>query len=147
MAFAHSRNVNVSSSTFNNVIGNQTNYISSSPKALDELLNPTPSAMYNSADSSSPCLPGTREKITELISDWVSNPDGHLLCWLSGHVGTGKSAIAKTISQRCDKAGQLAAAFFGSRSDADRSDGKKLVSTIAYQLTKSFPSLEDPIRS
>src|ERR1700734_3249220 len=104
MAFAYSQDVDASFSTFNDVLGNQTNiaYHNARPKALDWLREAiAPGALYNSAYSSPPCFPGTREEITGLIYDWASNPSDRCLCWLSGHVGTGKSAIAQTISQRC----------------------------------------------
>ena len=77
-----------------------------------------------------------------MISKWIDNPDGCSLCWLSGPVGTGKSAIAQTISQRCADEGRLAATFFCSRRDAFRSNGKTLILTIAYQLATAFPSLK-----
>jgi len=144
-----SSTINAPSGTFNSVHGNQTNITNQNigPKIFYWPRESIASgAFYDSASSSSsPCFPGTREEITALISDWISNPNGRLLCWLRGHAGSGKSAIAQTISRRCADAGQLAAAFFCSRVNADH--GRKLVSTIAFQLTRSFPSLEDSIHA
>ena len=140
--------INAPSGTFNTVQGNQTNitnqYIAKTFDWPGESI--ASGAFYDSASSSSsPCFPGTREEITALISDWISDPNDRLLCWLCGHAGSGKSAIAQTIARRCADAGQLAAAFFCSRGNADH--GRKLISTIAFQLTRSLPSLEDPIHA
>jgi hypothetical protein len=146
MAFSHSRDINASNSTFTTVHGDVINY-NASPMALEWLRKvSTPGALYDSTCSPPPCFDGTRERIIGLISEWVSNPDGRGICWICGPVRTGKSAIAQTISQRCANKGHLAATFFCSRGDTDRSNGKKVIRTIAYQLALSYPPLQDLIR-
>ncbi|KAF8697724.1 hypothetical protein AX14_001269 [Amanita brunnescens Koide BX004] len=55
------------------------------------------------------------------------------MCWLSGPAGTGKSTVARTIAEEYDKRGQLAATFFFWR-NTDRTDIKKLVPTLAWQI-------------
>ena len=146
MSFAITRDVHAPHSTFWSVGGNVTT-IHANGNPLDWPHKTFASdALYDSAScSSSPCFPGTRSEILSLISHWVANPNGRRLYWLCGHTGSGKSAIAQTISRHCDNAGQLAAAFFCSRGNAGH--GKMLVSTIAYQLTKSLPSLDGFIRN
>jgi hypothetical protein len=46
------------------------------------------------------------------------------------------------VAERCEKSGQLAATFFFSRKKGDREDINKLVSTLAYQIAESIPSLQ-----
>jgi NACHT domain len=87
------------------------------------------------------CQPDTRTKILDIIGRWV-NGTGHPVCWLHGPAGTGKSTIAHTVAERCEKSGQLAGTFFFSRKKGDREDINKLVPTLAYQIAESIPSLQ-----
>jgi len=58
------------------------------------------------------CHPSTRERILQRLLDWVESDSPERILWLSGSAGTGKSAIAQTISERCKRNGCLAATFF-----------------------------------
>ena len=93
-----------------------------------------------------PCDPDTHIPILTEISEWISQPtSGNLVYLLYGIAGSGKSAVAQSVSQNCDERGVLAASFFFNCQDKDRSSTNKFVATIAYQLTISIPSLKDPI--
>jgi len=59
---------------------------------------------------------------------------------LHGPVGAGKSAISHTIAERCEQSGLLAATFFFSRNSSDRSTGRRLFATLAYQLAINIPA-------
>lgn len=53
--------------------------------------------------------------------------------WLYGSAGCGKSAIAQTFAEECDKAGRLGAAYFFSRPNR-YNNPNTVIPTIAYQL-------------
>ncbi|KAF9056729.1 WD40-repeat-containing domain protein [Rhodocollybia butyracea] len=84
------------------------------------------------------CLPGTREEIRGLITNWLitppddSNP-GNIL-WLSGVAGAGKSTIATSISQYFRELGRLGAFLFFTRNKSDPAD---VIRTIAFHLGRS----------
>ena len=65
--------------------------------------------------------------------------------WVYGPAGAGKSAIAQTIAEICDKEMLLLATFFFSRNDPSRNNIKPLIATIAYQITLNFPNVRDAI--
>ena len=44
------------------------------------------------------CLPGTRIKLLQHITDWFNNPDSKLIYWINGMAGTGKSTISRTVA-------------------------------------------------
>jgi hypothetical protein len=44
------------------------------------------------------CLPGTRTRYTDLIWEWVRNPEGPAWCWLNGVAGSGKSSISHEVA-------------------------------------------------
>ncbi|KAJ7112463.1 WD40-repeat-containing domain protein, partial [Mycena epipterygia] len=61
--------------------------------------------------------------------------------WLNGSAGTGKTTIAYTVAQDCDRRvpSVLGASFFCSRDDANCSNLLLVFTTIAYQLALSNP--------
>ncbi|KAK1231692.1 hypothetical protein PQX77_005178 [Marasmius sp. AFHP31] len=87
------------------------------------------------------CLEGTRRAALEEIHEWrLSSDPTRPLCWLSGTAGVGKTAIAMTVAQACEKDG-LVASFFFFRSDPKRNNPDALVPTIALGLLTKIPSL------
>lgn len=90
------------------------------------------------------CLEGTRVDILRKISQWIFSTDVNSLqfFWLYGMPGEGKSTIAQTISEYCAAAGNLGGSFFFSQNQAERADGRRVLSTIAYQLAYSIPSFQ-----
>jgi hypothetical protein len=104
-------------------------------------------AVYNSSERepAPKCLPGTREDVLAILSDWTRNEDHRRVCWLKGPAGFGKSAIAQSMAEACAAAGTLAASFFFSRRHAERSNSKRFFSTIALQLAKSIPQAKNAI--
>jgi hypothetical protein len=73
------------------------------------------------------------------ISKCLSGPNGQS-CLLYGAAGSGKSAISHSISEVYAKKGKLAASFFFSREDDQRSSTKDVIATIAYQLAINIPA-------
>jgi len=107
-------------------------------------------ALHDSGERFDPprCHPNTRVAVLDRIMIWVEGgEDGEeaQIMWIFGPVGTGKSAIAQTIAERCLAASLLLAAFFFSRSDPTRNHPKSLVATLAYQLRAKIFGFEDLI--
>ena len=64
------------------------------------------------------------------------------MCWLSGMMSMGKSAVVCSIAEELTKQSRLAASFFFSHR-AGHTHVKYLFQNIAVQLTSSIPALED----
>jgi len=91
-------------------------------------------AMRDSADRDPPrCHPGTREKATEDIIEWIEEPNtSSTVLWVNGRAGVGKSALMQKIAD-------LGLVYFGGcfffRRGASGCNVKDhLFSTLAYQL-------------
>jgi len=70
-----------------------------------------------------------------------------LILWLYGAAGAGKSAIAHTLAELCDKDGLLLATFFFWKTAAERSDITRLIATIAYQIARAIPASRSQIKA
>ena len=106
-------------------------------------------AFHNSEERFDPpkCHPNTRLAVLFEIMKWIKW-EGDLysfVMWVYGPAGAGKSAIAQTIAEICDKEMILLATFFFSRNDPSRSNIKPLIATIAYQITLNLPNVRDAI--
>ncbi|KAF8168903.1 hypothetical protein BJ912DRAFT_913138 [Pholiota molesta] len=77
--------------------------------------------------------------------EWISAPEARLkfILWMYGPAGSGKTAIGQSIAEECRKKGLLAASFFFSRTAAGRNDTKRVVATIAYQISLHLPQIQD----
>ena len=84
------------------------------------------------------CLKGTREYVLSEIESWVKDFNKSPVLWLNGLAGTGKSAIAQTVSERVFADGLLGASFFCSRDFEDRSDLQLIFPTLAFQLAHKY---------
>ena len=85
---------------------------------------------------------------------WIEHEDrdGELkqrILWLSGPAGSGKTAIAGTIADECQRRGWLAGSFFFSASSLspERWTKNALITTLAYQLLEheALGALKDEI--
>jgi len=110
-----------------------------------------PNALHDSGHVFDPpkCHPGTRVAVIQAIMDWLAgvNEDtrGKGVTWLTGGAGAGKSAIGRSVCERCAEEGTLLASFFFSSSDATRHHSKTLVPTIAYQICPIDPSIRKAV--
>ncbi|KAL0068348.1 hypothetical protein AAF712_004426 [Marasmius tenuissimus] len=92
------------------------------------------------------CLQGTREEVLRIIREWLSAKGGvPPIFWLSGAAGVGKSAIAMTVAEACEKEGGLVSSFFFFRSDPKRNNPSALWLTIAYGLALKMPVMRSVI--
>ncbi|KAF9645142.1 hypothetical protein BDM02DRAFT_3271916 [Thelephora ganbajun] len=86
------------------------------------------------------CLRGTRETVLNDIESWARDFEKPPVFWLNGLAGTGKSTIAKTVSEHVFADGLLGASFFCSRDFEDRSDLRLIFPTLAFQLAHKYPT-------
>src|SRR6266704_4408633 len=89
---------------------------------------------YACKKQSGPSFGRTREGLIADIETWITAGERSQMYLLSGLAGIGKSTVAFTIADRAKKAGRLAASFFFSRDEAERSNAKRFFTTIASQL-------------
>jgi len=103
-------------------------------------------AIYNSLErqqlDAPKCHPKTRVAVIDRIIDWVNGDIDFdaLLLWLYGAAGAGKSAIAHSLAEICEKYGCLLATFFFWKTAAERSNITRCVATIAYQISRAIPA-------
>jgi len=104
-------------------------------------------ATFKSSDDHYPtpeCHPDTRRKLRGDIMGALSPTSGSGMCLLSGMMGMGKSAVARSIAGELSQQGRLAASFFFSRR-AGRTHVKNFFPNIAIQLASSIPTLNRAI--
>ncbi|CAI7653790.1 unnamed protein product [Penicillium glandicola] len=99
-----------------------------------------------SAQHEDECLPGTREELQRLISNWIVSPQGKSIFWLNGLAGTGKSTISRTMARSFQETGILGASFFFKRGEADRGNATRFFPTITRQLLRKLPELLSTLR-
>ncbi|KIM37667.1 hypothetical protein M413DRAFT_47349, partial [Hebeloma cylindrosporum] len=105
-------------------------------------------AFHNSAEryDAPKCHPQTRLAILEKIMNWikdVTNPQSPRFMWIYGPAGSGKSAIAQTIAEICEKEGIIIASFFFSRTVAERNNEGSLIPTLVYQIYLAITEIRD----
>ncbi|KAF9473459.1 hypothetical protein BDN70DRAFT_965091 [Pholiota conissans] len=109
----------------------------------------SPGAFYDSAERGDPpkCHAHTREAVLHEIMEWITDPTTRstLIMWLYGPAGSGKTAIEQSIAEICAKEGYVAASFFFGRIATGRNTLAPIVPTLAYQLSRSIPEMEDPL--
>jgi hypothetical protein len=115
--------------------------------ALLECLRPVTAAFHDARNAPSPCMEDTRQQLIADIFAWFNNPDpsSERVFWLNGLAGTGKSAVARTIADRAQEQGFLAATFFFSRNSAYTREPSAIIPTIAYQIALCLPSIRQVI--
>ena len=86
-----------------------------------ERLRPAERASYRTrhgaeGDQAHGCMAETRVRIIANLETWARDETAPKVYWLNGHLGTGKTSIAHTLSERLDREKMLGASFFCSRS-------------------------------
>jgi hypothetical protein len=99
-------------------------------------LAPVFAAEYDAISAPTGCLQGTRIEVLKTIIAWCVHSKTALhIYWLAGHAGTGKSAIAKSSSERLVVLEDtLVVTFFASKNSEERRDPLRMLHTIIYQL-------------
>ena len=85
--------------------------------------------------------------MVQIIDNWSRSPGDRHLSLLDGPAGFGKSAIARTVAEQWDRSERLAATFFFFRNSGDQSKVVRLVSTLAYHLTRYIPETTQSIEN
>jgi hypothetical protein len=86
-----------------------------------------------------PCLPHTREKVLNSIREWAQDPTSPQVLWLTDVAGSGKSTIAKHLSDEWRKEGRLGGCFFFDKNRPETTSTRRFCETIAYQMATSRP--------
>ena len=63
-----------------------------------------------------------------------------MILWLYGAAGAGKSAIAHSLAEICEKQGCLLATFFFWKTAAERNNITRFIATVAYQVARAIPA-------
>ena len=71
------------------------------------------------------------QKILDWVKD-VTNPQSPRFMWIYGLAGSGKSAIAQTITEMCQREAIIIASWFFSRTVAKRNNVQSVISTLVY---------------
>ena len=81
--------------------------------------------------------------------DWVTGEvdvDAFML-WFYGPAGAGKTAIARTVAERCETQKLLLASFLFFRSDSKRNTMAPLIANISYCVTCIIPEARESINT
>ncbi|KAH7102290.1 hypothetical protein BKA62DRAFT_756687 [Auriculariales sp. MPI-PUGE-AT-0066] len=86
------------------------------------------------ADAPDPCSDGTRVDILSEIHEWANRRSTPRVFWLAGPAGSGKSAIARSITERLRSGGLIVLPFFFSRATRTRNTALAVPAALAYDL-------------
>jgi hypothetical protein len=107
-------------------------------RKLDDVC--TELASYNSDKA---CLPGTRQGLLDEIHNWINNDSSsQRALLLTGEAGTGKSAVANSISRLYDGIGCLGSAYCFNRTEAKLTSIDMVIPTIARNLASCEPQVK-----
>ncbi|KAF4621669.1 hypothetical protein D9613_012826 [Agrocybe pediades] len=121
------------------------------PGYMRLLENVAKAALHDSIHVVDPpkCHPNTRVAIIQNIHDWTLGVDAKVgskpILWLKGGAGAGKSAIARSVAERCSDEGLLLGAFFFGAADPTRNHVGRLVATLSYQISIVLPEFRDMV--
>jgi hypothetical protein len=91
------------------------------------------------------CTPNTRIVVLSELLDWTRAAGGSKVYWMNGMAGTGKTTIAYSLCAELQRAQQLGASFFCSRTLPDCREATRIVPTIAYQLARFSSSFRSTL--
>jgi len=103
-------------------------------------------ALYNSLErqqlDAPKCHPNTRVAVINRIVDWLLGKleFDALILWIYGAAGAGKSAIAHSVAEICEKRGWLLATFFFWKTAVERNNIARFTTTVASQIARAIPA-------
>lgn len=111
---------------------------------LERILPVAVQAPFDASDKQDDplCLSDTRVDVLKHIKAWAYGEAPSRIFWLNGMAGTGKSTIARTISQRFHEDGVLAASFFFVRGRGELAQAGLLFTTLAAQIAQHIPAVK-----
>jgi hypothetical protein len=92
-------------------------------------------ALHDHTETSA-CLEGTRVELLDNIAQWMTDPTGKPVYWLTGVAGTGKTTVAQSVAEMAKKLDILGATFLFSHASEERRDYRRVIPTLAYQLAR-----------
>ncbi|KAL8963550.1 MAG: hypothetical protein Q9193_000208 [Seirophora villosa] len=105
-------------------------------------------ALFNSYENEQRhrmCLENTRVEVLQEAMEWATDDSSRCIFWLKGLAGTGKSTIANTVAFRLKAGTRPVATFFFKRGHGDLAHVRKLIPTIARQLSIASPLYKQAI--
>ena len=98
-------------------------------------------ASFNSYENQRhrPCLENTRVEVLQDIERWAIDASPQCIFWLKGMAGTGKSTVAISVVSRLLSRSTCVATYFFRRGFGDLAQVRKLIPTVARQLSRSSP--------
>ncbi|KAF8548243.1 hypothetical protein OG21DRAFT_789639 [Imleria badia] len=93
------------------------------------------------------CLPGTRKTLLQEICEILNScdEDAPRVCLLTGVAGSGKSAVAHSVSRLYDAQQRLGSSYCFSKTDVANCNPKNLFSTIARDLSDCDPQFKSAL--
>ena len=88
------------------------------------------------------CLPQTRVKILDEITNWVNDPSSCQTLLLFGQAGTGKSSIAHEIARRFRRLDRLTTSYCFMRGKPSSRECYRFFTTLAHNLCNKYPSFK-----
>ena len=88
------------------------------------------------------CLPATRVKFLDAITNWVNDvdPSSSKALVLFGQAGTGKSSIAHEIAHRFHRTGRLTTSYCFVRGKPSSREPYRFFTTLAHNLCARYPA-------
>jgi len=108
-----------------------------------EALNPVQAAQCDPEDYPDEfplCMEGTRRAVILLATDKILDAlDSWERFWMNGVAGSGKTTLATSLVDKLRSRGVIVATFFCKRDDSDRRNPRRILPTLAHQLSLAFP--------
>jgi len=83
-----------------------------------------------------------RKWVFDRIDAWLANPTGSKVFWITGPPGIGKTAI---VAYLCHKYREVAAFHLCQHGHDDRSDPRRCVMSLAYQVSSQLPDYQQSL--
>lgn len=85
-----------------------------------------------------------RKWLFKNIDDWLSKKDSSRILMITGNPGSGKTAIASWLCENCK---YIEAFHLCQQGHSDKSDPRRAVTSIVYQLSTQFPEYLERLKS
>ena len=85
-----------------------------------------------------------RQWIFKRVDKWLADPDASRVFWIIGPPGVGKTAISSWLAFNRP---EVAAFHLCSYGDSQKSDPRRAIASIAYQLSTQLPEYQDRLNS
>lgn len=87
------------------------------------------------------CMPHTREETLALVDTWLDDLGAPNILWLTGFPGSGKSALAATITVRLRERRRLGSSFIFRRNEFTIKTPVELWRRASFYLSRQYPTI------